>query len=222
MPITSSEDPKFKVYAKHVLDWEGPMGDDPRDNASKCTAGLSPIFKRGRAGKPIHTVKGVTWCTFKSIGPRLGVLPTTHKRFVEMTEDDARKFIFYTYSNYPWSKLPDPVAIAMTETAWGSGPGRPYPTAVDTLKALGVATLPQKGLKFTAADKQQIIADIKKVNANVFFNKYNEIRKNWLTALGNTAYGAPYKRGWLNRQNAFIKLGDQFVTSASPFFFYLF
>jgi hypothetical protein len=222
MAITSSDDAKFKAYSEHVFKWEGLMDDDPLDRAVNCVRGLTNVAKRGRKGLPIHTVRGVTWCTFKALATQLGVGPVTHQRFVSMTKDDVRKFIFYTYNQYPWKNTPDPVAIALTETAWGSGPGRVWPTAIDTLKALNIPTIAKKtSLNYTQAEQKKIIADINKAGSTKFFDTYSQIRKNWLDKLGQTSYGSRFRRGWLNRQNEFIKLREKLISSGGilPVFF---
>jgi hypothetical protein len=218
MAITSSENQKFKVYADHIFKWEGLMDDDPRDGASSCVRGLTDVAKRGRKGLPIHTVKGVTYCTFKSLASQLGITPVNHKRFVNMTKDDVRKFIFYIYNQYPWKNTADEVAISLTETAWGSGPGKVWPTVIDTLKKMNIPTINKKS-SYTSADKNKLIEDINKANSAKFFDVYWQTRYNWLDALGRTAYGSVYRRGWLNRQNEFKTLKTSLVNKGFPFFF---
>lgn len=199
------------------------MDDDPKDRAVDCVRGLTDVAKRGRKGLPIHTVRGVTWCTFKSLARQLGVTPVTHARFVNMTKDDVRKFIFYTYSQYPWARTADPVAIALTETAWGSGPGRVWPTVIDTLNTLGIPTMPKKStLSYSKAEQNRLIADIQKANPNTFFDAYWKVRRDWLDRLGQTSYGARFRRGWLNRQNDFSRLRAVLLQPVSPFFFWVF
>ena len=222
MAINSSLNPKFQTYVKHVLKWEGSMDDDPRDHAKECVKGLTNVAKRGKKGLPIHTVKGVTYCVFKKDAARLGITPVSHARFVTMTEADAAKFIFDTYKNKPWKNTKDAVGIALTETAWGSGDGRVWPTVIDTLTALNVSTLPKKNtLNYTAAEKASLINDINKVGESNFVNKYHEIRTAWLDRLGQTAYGAPFRRGWLNRQNDFKKLIPRILTPQTGGLFFL-
>ena len=223
MAITSADNPKFKDYAEHVFKWEGLMDDDPKDRASKCVKGLTTVAKRGKFGLPIHTVRGVTYCNFLSLAAQLGITPVNHARFVRMTKDDVRKFIFYHYSQFPWRNTADPVAIALTETAWGSGPGRVWPTAIDTLKALNIPTVPMKStLNYTKTEQNRIIADINKANPTKFFDTYWQIRYDWLDRLGQTAYGKPFRRGWLNRQNSFKTVRESLIRPIAPFFFWLF
>ena len=214
MAITNSEHPKFKAYAGHVFYNEGPMGDDPNDHAASCVANLTGanVAKRGKAGRPIHTVKGITYCTFKSDAARLGITPVNHARFVSMTTDDATKFLFDIFKNKPWANTKDSVGLALAETAWGSGDGRVWPTIIDTLNVLQIPTIAKKAklTQYTAADKKKLIDQVNKVPEKIFFEAYWQVRYNWLDALGRTPYGSRYRNGWLRRQREFKDLAAKF------------
>lgn len=184
MAITSSS-PIWKKYTQHVLRWEGKTSSDPRDTAASCYPG------------GIHTNKGVTFCTFKQLAAKIGITPVTHARFLKMTDDEVGRFIFEYYKNIRGSELPNSVAVAMTEAAWGSGQGRAFKHLRDSLSDLGRPVI----------SNSQAIQAAAQVPEKRLFDAYFNQRLNYLAnTLGSQTKYAMFRRGWINRQNAFKAL----------------
>lgn len=186
MAISSNSD-KWNSYTAHVLKWEGKTSSDQRDTASKCFPG------------GIHTNKGITYCTFKAMASKLGILPVTHARFIALTDYEVGLFIYEFYKAVNGDKLPDNVALAMTEAAWGSGPVRAWQHLKDALKDLGkIAKTNSQAIQMAAQVPE------KKLFAAYFARRYNYV----INTLGGSATYAMYRKGWMNRLNAFKKLFD--------------
>jgi lysozyme family protein len=115
----------WSKYTAHILRWEGKTSSDPRDTAANCYPG------------GVHTNKGITFCTFKTLAPKLGISPVTHDRFLKLTDQEVGLFIYEYYKSVKGPELPDSVAVAMTEAAWGSGASRAFTHLRDALRDLG-------------------------------------------------------------------------------------
>ncbi|WP_369127815.1 glycosyl hydrolase 108 family protein, partial [Levilactobacillus tujiorum] len=85
----------------------------------------------------MHTNKGITFCTFKALAGKLGITPVTHARFLKLTDQEVGLFIYEFYNSVRGAELPDSVALAATEAAWGSGPGRALQHLRDSVRDLG-------------------------------------------------------------------------------------
>lgn len=180
MAISSASNTWGK-YTQHILKWEGKTSSDPRDTAASCYPG------------GIHTNKGVTFCTFKQLAPKLGIKPITHDRFLKLTDQDVGQFIYEYYKNVRGPELPDSVALALTEAAWGSGPGRAFQHLRDSVKDLGKP----------AISTSQAIQSASQVDKKKLFDAYQARRKAYLQNLGKDPKYAVFLKGWLNRLTSF-------------------
>jgi lysozyme family protein len=106
LSITS---PLFQAYVKHNASAEGGKSSNPKDTASKYV----------QPGQ-VHTNRGVTWNTYKSLASKLGLYPD-YNSFLNLTKDGAVKFIYQNYLDNA-KDLPDQTGIAVTESSWASGP----------------------------------------------------------------------------------------------------
>jgi len=168
-------------YIKHVLNFEGGLSKDPQDSAAKCnTAGL------------YHTNKGITFCTFKANAIKLGILPVTYERFLQLTEEEAAKFLYKFYQIAKGEKLPNKLAIALTEAAWGSGNSRAYKHLRDAINKLGYPVSTD-----TAAINKAAVLD-----PELLLKEYQKQRAAYLTYLTSLDKYKKYKKGWFNRLNA--------------------
>lgn len=180
MALTSSSN-LWNKYTQHILRWEGKTSADPRDTAASCYPG------------GIHTNKGVTFCTFKQLAAKLGITPVTHARFLKLTDDEVGRFIFEYYKTVRGPELPNSVAIALTEAAWGSGQARAFKHLRDSLADLGRPVI----------SNSQAIQASQQIPEKTLFDAYFKQRYNYLAnTLGSQPKYAAFRRGWINRQNA--------------------
>ena len=182
-------------FVRHILKWEGKTSRDPRDKAAKCFPG------------GIHTVKGITFCTFRSLAPKLGITPVTHARFLKLTDAEVGLFIYEFYKEVRGYEFPSNLALAMTEAAWMSSSS----TALSHLRqAMANAGLPARTTK-------EAIDSTRKLPSVTLFSRYQGVRKAFLESLGKRKDYSQYLTGWLNRFNDFNKKFTP--TSLFPFFF---
>lgn len=182
-------------FVRHILKWEGKTSSDPRDAAAKCFPG------------GIHTNKGITFCTFKAMAPKLGITPVTHARFLKLTDAEVGLFIYEFYKEVKGYEFPAPLALAMTEAAWASGSARAF---AHLRQAMANAGLPAK-------TNTQAIDSTRKLPSVSLFSRYQGVRKAYLESLGQSSRFSMFIKGWLNRFNDFNK---KFApTSMFPFFF---
>lgn len=169
-------------YTKHVLQWEGKTSKDPDDTASKCI----------EAGK-IHTNKGLTYCSFKENAQRLKITPVNYERFLNLTDEEIGKFIYSYFNKAQAQNFPDSLALAITESAWGSGNERAYKHLYDALDDLGQS----------AKNKTEAIINASKIPDKVLFDLYITKRRQYLDFLGKNKKYAKFYKGWINRLNSF-------------------
>ena len=200
--MIAATDNKWDKFVKHILKWEGKQSKDPRDTAAKCVS----------AGQ-IHTNRGVTFCTFKTLAASLGITPVTYQRFLQLTDLEAAKFIYRFYIDVNGSALPDSIALAMTEAAWGSGSARAYRHLRDALT----------DLKRPVINNTQAISAANAVDTTRLFKAYQDRRKQYLqTTLGSQPKYAVFVRGWINRLNDFTQQFNPFsLFWALPALFFL-
>jgi len=200
--MIQAADTKWIDFVRHILKWEGKQSKDPRDQAAKCV----------QPGQ-VHTNRGVTYCTFQALAGSLGVTPVTYERFLAMTDADAGKFIYRFYTDIKGSELPDPIALAMTEAAWGSGPNRAYTHLREALQDLGKVTSSNVEARKAA----------KLVNTDMLFDKYQARRRQFLeSTLGSQAKYSMFVKGWINRLEDFTKkFNPPVITWGIPLFFLL-
>lgn len=200
--MIAAADNKWSNFVAHILKWEGKFSKDPRDSAAKCV----------QPGQ-IHTNRGVTFCTFKTLASSLGITPVTYDRFLKLTDAEAARFIYRFYNDVKGSQLPDSVALAMAEAAWMSGSSRAFVHLRDALKQLGkpVATN-------TAA-----ITQANRVDPSALFKAYQDKRKQFLqTTLGSQDRYKAFVRGWINRLNDFNSKFNPFsIFWGLPLLFFL-
>src|SRR5574338_1164262 len=98
---------QFKDFVKHILSWEGGLSNDPDDrSAAACV----------QPGQ-YHTNKGVTFCTFKALAPRLDISPVTYEKFIKMTDEEVGRFIYSFYKNVQGDKFSDAIGLSLAEAA---------------------------------------------------------------------------------------------------------
>jgi lysozyme family protein len=174
---------KWNKYTQHILNWEGGLSKDPRDSAASCVS----------AGQ-YHTNKGVTYCTFKANAAKLNIQPVTYDKFINLTDEEIGRFIYSYYKSVSGGQLPDSIALAMTEAAWGSGVNRAYTHLKDALRNLG----------WEVKSNAQAIAFANKANQKDLYDAYNKQRANYLiNTLGSNAKYKPFVKGWTNRLKDF-------------------
>ena len=169
-------------YTNHILKFEGKTSKNPKDTASKCVP----------SGQ-IHTIKGVTFCTFKDRASILGISPVTYERFLSLTDEDVAKFIYSYYNQVQGSKFPDSIGLFMTESGWMSGPDRAWKHLFD-----GLAELGQK-----VSSKEEAVQVVSKLPENVLFNELVKIRRQYLNALTSSPKYSEFKEGWNQRLRSF-------------------
>lgn len=188
MQFTSN---KFNDYFRNiVLKWEGKTSSDRRDTAVTC----APF-----AGA-VHTNKGVTFCTFKAKARKLGISPITHDRFLALTEDEVKRFVWDFMQGINADKFKDSVALALTEAAWMSGNSRAIRQLYEALNKLNYRLPVRDNLT------QNVINIANNINENLLFNEYIKIRENFLyNILGKNPKYSWAVRGWRNRVEDFKK-----------------
>jgi hypothetical protein len=101
-----------KKYVTFLRSWEGGTSSRQSDYAKKCHTG-------------IHTVKGITWCTFEGLAPNL-----TYQDFLNMSDTLWNELYmkYYTRSGWPVEPLKELVqkypliAYNILESCWMRGP----------------------------------------------------------------------------------------------------
>jgi len=190
----------YRLAIPHVLKWEGGYSADPNDTASSDST--SRFMKWGKSNYPIHTNKGITWGTWKSVANRLG-LEKTENAFLNMTDEQWGKIFKLNYWNYIQADkiLSQPIAEFLVEIGWGSGFGgarREYSAMQRWLT--------EKGYNAGAADGYIGNNTIKALNSflkdkgakgekELYDFLFNERDK----SLKGKATAASHYRGWYNR-----------------------
>ncbi|MEY2739828.1 MAG: hypothetical protein RL259_1737 [Bacteroidota bacterium] len=101
-------------YIAFLQYWEGGTSSKKSDYASKCHEG-------------IHTVKGITWCTYQDLQAVLGNTPD-YSKFLNMTQNEWN-FLYNLYFRRfdlnkleaLWKKYPM-IAYQVMEVYWMAGP----------------------------------------------------------------------------------------------------
>lgn len=188
MQFTST---KFNDYFKNiVLKWEGKTSKDVRDTAVKC-APFSGAF---------HTNKGVTYCTFKANAKRLKIVPVTYQKFISLTDEEVKRFVWDFMRSVSAEQFKDSVALAMTEAVWGSGKSRAIKHLYEALNKLNYSLPVRDSLS------QNIINIANNINEKLLFDEYMKARENYLyNILGKNPTYSMYVRGWRNRVEDFKK-----------------
>lgn len=170
-------------YTSHILREEGKTSSATSDTASKCVP----------AGK-IHTNKGVTFCTFKTLAGSLSISPITYERFLNLTDEDVAKFIFSYYTMVDGAKFNDSLALAMTEAGWGSGTTRAYQHLYNSLKTFGI----------TVSGKKEAQQEAQKLNESLLFDEYIKQRRKYLLNLMESPKYS-MNTGWIPRLKRFYE-----------------
>lgn len=174
---------KWLDYVDHVLYFEGPLSKDQRDTAKSC---VNP--------GQYHTNKGVTFCTFKSLAPSLGISPVTYEKFLNLSNYEAGKFIYKFYENVQGPKFPPSIALLLTEIGWLSGPSRAFSHLEQALKNLGVK----------AVSVSEMIKAVSKLDEKKVFDELKNERKKYIDFLTSSPKYAWAKKGWERRMNSFL------------------
>jgi len=186
----------FNRYVDHVLKWEGRTSKDPNDSAATC----APFYGA------YHTNKGVTFCTFRNQAAAVGIYPVTYERFLQLTRDDVSRFMYAFYQAVQGPQLPDNIALAVTEAAWGSGPYRAGIHLQDALNAMGY------NLTRDGDIGPLTIAAARSANQSRLFQLYTQYRAEFLRYLASSPDYDQYLNGWLNRLGDFT---GKFATGSS-------
>lgn len=189
--MLTAESSGFKSYVVFLLGVEGKTSKNPDDSAAHC----APF-----AGA-YHTNKGITYCTFTDTAASLGITPVTYERFLNLTDDDVSKFVYQYYLYVKGQFLPDPIAISMTEVAWGSGPETAGITLQRALNDLGVSPV----VTVDGSIGPLTLAAVKKVPVNTLFEAFWKERRSWILALTENPKYSMFKTNWISRINSFLK-----------------
>lgn len=176
----------LEKYTKHVLSFEGKLSNDPDDTAASCAP------KKGA----FHTNKGVTFCTFMKNALSLG-MARTYQRFLNLSDADVAKFILLFMESADASELPTPLALSVTEAAWGSGPVRAVKHLQDAINNLG-GKVNVDGDLGKETLKAALLLDPAKLYAEYWKERLEFVN----LLLANKVY-AKWKNGWLRRIKSF-------------------
>jgi len=112
----------YKLAIPHVLKWEGGYSAAQTDTAKYDST--SKYMKTRSGNFRIHTNKGITWGTWKSVADSLG-LEKTEEAFLNMTDSEWGKIFKKKYWDYIQADKINSQAIAefLVEIGWGSGFG---------------------------------------------------------------------------------------------------
>jgi lysozyme family protein len=194
MDINSAQ---FQQFVKHILSFEGGLSKDPKDTAVQ----YAPF--RGA----YHTNKGVTYATFKTLGPRLGISPITYEKFVKLTDQEVGKFIYEFYRQVHGNDLPGTVGLSVAEAAWGSGVKRAITQLQQALVNLGAMPATNPKTKASNVDGKwgpTTLAAVKKVKEKPLYDAFWKIRKAFIDKLKVTPGYTQYANGWTRRYTEFL------------------
>jgi lysozyme family protein len=185
-----------KKFIAYIRQWEGGLSNAPGDIESAYPA-------PGTGG--YHTNKGVTWRTFVGSAPK-GGYSASPELFMKMPDDIWLKIFKVNFWDFVLADKINSQAIAelIVDWVWGSGPGASIPYVQRYLVNQGEKISVDGGFgPMTLAALNRQIA--KKGEKKVFEDLY-KIRYDFIDNLGKTAYGAPFRTGWLNRLKAFYNM----------------
>lgn len=188
LTITS---PLFQAYVKHNAAAEGGKSSNPKDTASKFVL----------PGQ-VHTNRGVTWNTYKSLASKLGLNPD-YNSFLNLTRDGAIKFIYQYYLDNA-KDLPDQTGIAVTESSWASGPSVASQNLINAVNTFGKNVKSRKNAAMAAKT-----IDDKKLALAVNFEQKKFYQS--LVDRDPVQYGS-FIKGWQDRANRLAAL----ITNANP------
>jgi lysozyme family protein len=116
-------------YIKNIIDFEGGLSKDPRDNAAKT----------GKTSDGYHTNRGITYATYKDLARKvLGINPS-EKHFKSLKPEEAVKFVEHYGTSKGLDKLQDPALASLLHSFnWGSGNAMDKKTERVIEKTLGV------------------------------------------------------------------------------------
>lgn len=191
----------YKLMIPFLLKWEGGLSKSKTDKASR-----NPVPD----GSGYHTNKGITWTTFVSNANRFGYKANDIQLFYKMPDDLWGKFLKYGYWDVVGADKinSQPIAEAIVDWAWMSGPG----TAIkQTRKFLGLPASTRSDDQFIK--KLNSIQDVKS-----WLTQFNKFRKAWLVSLSGDAND----KGWFNRldymyKNAVAALGTGLASGIGIF-----
>ena len=188
LTITS---PLFQAYVKHNASSEGGKSSNPKDTAAKYV----------QPGQ-VHTNRGVTWNTYKSLASKLGLNPD-YNSFLNLTKDGAVKFIYQYYLNAA-KDLPDQTAIAVTESSWASGPSVASQNLINAVNTFGKNVKSRKNAAMAAKT-----IDDKKLALAVNFEQKKFYQS--LVDRDPNQYST-FIKGWQDRANRLAAI----ITNANP------
>ena len=194
MDINSAQ---FQQFVKHILSFEGGLSKDPKDTAVKYAPFVGAY----------HTNKGVTYATFKTLGPRLGISPITYEKFVKLTDQDVAKFIYEFYRQVHGLDLPGTVGLSVAEAAWGSGVKRAITQLQQALVNLGAMPATNPKTKASNIDGNwgpTTLAAVKKVKEKPLYDAFWKVRQAFIDKLKVTPGYTQYAKGWTRRYTSFL------------------
>lgn len=177
------------IIAPFVLKWEGGLGSSSADAHADDIGVL-----------PYHVNKGVTWRTYQSLAPTLGVNPS-YDAFKSMSDTTFKKFLkhFWDKATYNNSINSQRVSEVVYTWYWGSGAYGisslqrfintkthlvGYSIGVDG--GMGPQTVGALNKLIESSDEDKLIVEL------------NDHRERYFKSLNS-----PYERGWLNRLDDF-------------------
>jgi lysozyme family protein len=200
----------YKNIVSFIRKAEGGISSDPKDTASKNS---SPCGLRN--GFPIHTNKGITWTTFKSLSSKGGYNPSCDN-FLKMPDNIWLKI----YKTGYWDAVKgdkiknQAIANVFVEMAWGSGLGcRDFSRCFT-----GVIPFMNKFFKENYNKNLDTIDEFvdfvnqldRQGKTPELFEKLHDFRAERYTKMRSAK---AHLKGWLNRLNAFYALNKPYALS---------
>jgi len=199
----------YRDIVPHIMKWEGGISSHPADLAARNP---SP-FLDPATGRAIHTNKGITWQTFTSVAPKLGI--TDDRAFISMPE----KLWLLIFKTAYWDGVKGDqinnqgIANLLAEIAWGMGAARAGQFVQAALNEMGnnLKTDNVIGLKTVAA-----------INAANSANLFERLHRKRISFLEQLAAREPSQQanmqGWMNRINEFYTNNKKYIAGAVSIF----
>lgn len=170
----------FEDFVKHIAKWEGGYSNDPLD----------------RGGE---TVRGITWGTYQTIGPKLG-FPATKERFLKLTFDDFAKFVKYFWDRSSANEIRDKRNAAhITQLRWGNANRIPQ-----FLNKIFAAKGIQDRVPSDTLLTKQNIKNINSLNQDELFDTIHKLKMDHYEGIiRNDPSQSRFRTGWQRRANDF-------------------
>lgn len=165
----------------HIAKWEGGYVNNPNDHGGE-------------------TMRGITWTTFKSVAPKIGI-PATRERFYKLDDNDFRAFVKHFWDISKADKLNPSIGAFVTQFRWG-GPGR-IPMFFNAIfQEKGITDRVPASTYLTESN----IKNINKLDSTWLFNRLHSLRIAQHKSQAQKPGQSGFKDGWINRANSFYAL----------------